>query len=334
MHDRHRDLVYDQHMRTLLWLLVALAAGTGPTFADTAVTTTANLSFHSAFLVNLHHVLFGAAWSQRPDTGTRRLIPPLPAPLTAPLTDAERQDWDAAVAYYAAHLADRDLRTGRDMTAIKLALADERLDAAAVGAELRTILERAAPIYRRHFWPAHDASNRAWIADVSGRLRTVERELIPALERVYARGWFAAPVRVDVVWVGRAFTTLEPTHTVVSGAEPNMTAWTAVEIVLHEAAHELILPTDEALAAALGARRRAHGDLWHVIQFYVTGGALQQVLRARSIDYSPYLYSTGLFDRAWKRYRPLIEQVWPAYIQGEISRAAAIERTVSALPSP
>ena len=321
-------------MRTISCLLLMLAVIAPPALADTPVTTTANLSFHSAFWVNLHHALFGAAWSRRADTSARRLIPALPSPLTAPMTDAEHQAWDAAVIYYQTNLADRDLRTGRDMTAIKRALAGERLDAAAIAPALRTVLDAAAPIYRRYFWPQHDASNRAWIADVTGRLRSVEKPLIPALERVYAREWFPAPVRVDVTWIGRAYTTLQPTHTVVSGAEPNMTGWTAVEIVLHEAAHELILPTDEALAAALGDRRRAHGDLWHVIQFYITGATLQQVLRERSVEYTPYLYSTGLFDRAWKRYRPLIEQVWPAYMGGEIGRAEAIERTVSGLPAP
>jgi hypothetical protein len=62
----------------------------------------------------------------------------------------------------------------------------------------------------------------------------------------------------------------------------------------------LILPTEKMLANTLGDHLREHGVLWHVIQFYVTGAAMRQVLPARGIDYTPYMYSTGLFDRAWK----------------------------------
>jgi hypothetical protein len=316
-----------------LIIVMLLLVGARPVFADQPVVTEANLAFHSAFWVNLHHTLFGAAWDRRPQTSGRRLIPALPQPLSAPLSDDERKTWDAAIGYYEGALASEDLRTGRGMTAIKRALADERLDAPAIAPELRAVLESAAPIYRRYYWAAHDRSNRAWIDDIVGRLRSVERELVPALERAYARPWFSAPVRVDVTWVGRAYTTLQPTHTVMSPAEPNMTGWLGLEIVLHEAAHELIQPTDEALASALGDRRRAHGDLWHAVQFYLSGTVLQQILRQRSIDYSPYLYATGLFDRAWKEYRPLIEQVWSAYLRGDITRDVAIERTVAGLPS-
>lgn len=302
-----------------------------PALADAPVTTAANLAFHNSFWSNLHHTLFGAAWAARADTGGRRLIPALPDPLMAPLSDAERVGWEAAVAYYAAELADRDLRTGRGMTAIKLALADERLDAEAISPEHKAMLERAAPIYRRHFWAAHERSNRAWIDDVVTRLQTLQPEMIARLERLYQRSWFTAPIRVDVVWVGRAYTTLHPTHAVVSPAEPDMTGWTALEIVVHEASHELILPTETAIAAALGDRRAAHGDLWHVVQFFVSGTAIQQLLRERGIDYTPYLYATGLFDRAWKRYRPAIEAHWTPYVRGEITREQAIARTIAEL---
>jgi hypothetical protein len=42
----------------------------------------------------------------------------------------------------------------------------------------------------------------------------------------------------------------------------------------------LILPTEKMLANTLGDHLREHGVLWHVIQFYVTGAAMKQVLRA------------------------------------------------------
>jgi len=299
--------------------------------ANALVTEVEQLRFYSSFWINLHHTLYGAAWDLRPHTGARRPVDPLPARLTAPFTDEERATWEAAIVFYDRDIADRDLRFGRGMADIKLALADGRLDADVIGKELRATLERAAPIYRRHFWPAHDRSNREWIAETSERLRGIARDIVPTLERLYARSWFTSPIRVDIVWVGRAYTTLNPTHATVSTAENVLKNWTSVEIVLHEISHELILGIERELAVAFGDRLGGHDGLWHVVQFYLTGMAVQDVLRRRGVDYSPYLYSTGLFDRAWSNYRKTIEDVWTPYIRGTATRAQAIERTVAAV---
>ena len=325
-------------MRFLVFAVVCLV-GCGPSShvsaqtreATALVTEVEQLRLYSSFWINLHHTLYGAAWDLRPQTGARRPVDPLPARLTAAFTDEERAAWDAAIVFYDRDIADRDLRYGPGMADIKLALADGRLDADVISKELRATLDRAAPIYRRHFWPAHDRSNREWIADTTGRLRGIARDIIPSLERLYARAWFTSPIRVDVVWVGRAYTTLNPTHATVSTADNVLKNWTSVEILLHEISHELILGIERELAVAFGDRLRAHDGLWHVVQFYLTGVAVQDVLRRRGVDYAPYLYSTGLFDRAWSNYRQTIEDVWMPYIRGTATRAQAIERTVAAV---
>jgi hypothetical protein len=48
------------------------------------------------------------------------------------------------------------------------------------------------------------------------------------------------------------------------------------------------------------------------------------------IEYVPYLYSTGLIDRAWPRYQP-IEDHWRPYVEGKITLDEAIARTIAAL---
>jgi hypothetical protein len=153
-------------------------------------------------------------------------------------------------------------------------------------------------------------------------------------ERLYGRQWFTAPVRVDVVWIGRAYTTLNPvTHAVVSPAEvATLAPWTAVEITLHEVAHELILPTERVLEEAFkGKVSPEHNGFWHPAQFYMTGSALKRLLRTRGNDYTPYLYSTGLLDRAWSSYRPILEEHWEPFVRGDTTKAEAIARTVAAL---
>jgi hypothetical protein len=318
-------------MRRISITVLLLLCVAPPSGADEPVVVVANLAFHSAFWPNLHHALYGAAWARRPKTGARRLMPDLPVPLTTTLSSEERAAWDAAVEYYDRNLADRDLLSGMGMERIKAALAAEDLASNAIGTELRTVLESVAPIYRQRFWAAHDRSNRDWIQATVDRLRTVEKEIVSAQERMYGRAWFTAPVRVDIVWVGRAYTSLFPTHATVSPAEGPLTGWTSVEMVLHEVSHELILPTQQELAKAFGDRWKQHGVLWHVVQFYMTGLALERILAARGIEYRKFLDSEGLFDRAWPQYRKPIEESWAPYVRGEISRAEAIARTAAAV---
>src|SRR5687768_3127424 len=79
------------------------------------VVVVAQLEFHSAFWINLHHLLYGAAWERRPDDGRRRNIPDMPAPLPSTLSGEERAAWESAVDYYDRTLASRDLLTGMGM---------------------------------------------------------------------------------------------------------------------------------------------------------------------------------------------------------------------------
>jgi hypothetical protein len=208
------------------------------------------------------------------------------------------------------------------------------LDDSAIDPGIRETLQNAEPIYRRYFWESHDRTNKSWIATTVRDLRTIAPDVVPRLERLYETKWFATPVRVDVVWVGNrqgAYTTVQPPHATISSGDGDQTGWTAVEIVFHELSHELVLPLQDRLAAALGDGARAHGVLWHVVQFYLTGAAVQGALAARGITYEPYLYSSGLFDRAWPQYRKPVEAHWKPYVEGQISLEQAIARTVGAL---
>jgi hypothetical protein len=71
--------------------------------------------------------------------------------------------------------------------------------------------------------------------------------------------------------------------------------------------------------------------LWHVVQFYLTGAAVQQALAAKGIKYTIYLDSSGLFDRAWSQYRKPVETNWEPFVQGKVSRDEAISGMVKML---
>lgn len=312
-----------------LCLAPALTAEAQP--RPTLVAETANVRFHSDPLLNLHHALYAAAWARRPAESGRSLAQPLPAPLDAQMTADERAAWEAAITYYDKQVASRDLLFGDGMVALKMALVAGDLADRAVGSELRAVLDSAMPVYQRHFWPQHDAANRGWTAATVERMQSIAPETIAKLEKLYGVKWLSSPARADVVWVGNrqgAYASLNPPHATVSIKESE---WTAVEMVFHEFSHVLVLPLQKRLTAALGDRIRTHGILWHVIQFYVTGAVVQDVLKARGISYTPYLYSTGLFDRAWSQYRTPVETSWAPYVAGTVTLDAAIGATLKML---
>jgi hypothetical protein len=58
-------------------------------------------------------------------------------------------------------------------------------------------------------------------------------------------------------------------------------------------------------------------DLWHVVLFYIAGEVTRQELAKVGVEYKPYLYAIGLFDRAWPRFRSPVEtSVQPYRRQG------------------
>jgi hypothetical protein len=73
------------------------------------------------------------------------------------------------------------------------------------------------------------------------------------------------------------------------------------------------------------------GTLWHALQFVMTGEVVREALAARKIDFTSYVYRTGLIDRAWSTFRQPLEREWMPYIHGKISLEDAVKRLVSAI---
>jgi len=137
------------------------------------------------------------------------------------------------------------------------------------------------------------------------------------LARLSGTPWFSNSLRVDVVRVGGregAYTSMDPApgHITISSSNAYIQDWMAGEIMFHEASHLLFLPIMDAFTAEMRAQgkdvRRGpieswNVNLWHVALFYMTGEVVRQALASRGIGYEPYLYKTGLFDRAWAHFR-------------------------------
>lgn len=223
------------------------------------------------------------------------------------------------------------------MTAIQRALgdaADILTETPAITADHRSHLLAAAPVYRRYWWPDHDRAIRVWIADVSGKLRELGPRPAQRQAALLESEWLAVRVRAEITFFGRAYTTLrrEVTLTTMAAAAPNYAGWAGAEMMFHEVSHAMTEPMEARIrreAASLG--KQPPDGLWHACLFYITGEVWRSELAARGVQYDPYLYATGLFDRAWKSLRAPIETHLKPYVDGRIDARVAFGGLVEAI---
>ncbi|MGH9141677.1 MAG: hypothetical protein ACRD2I_11135 [Vicinamibacterales bacterium] len=141
---------------------------------------------------------------------------------------------------------------------------------------------------------------------------------------------------MDVVWAGKsqgAYTSINPhPHIVVASADSSYAGWSGTEMLFHESSHALIQYVRQAVDSALHAANKEPRDVWHVVLFYVAGEVTRQQLAKNGIEYRPYLYATGLFDRAWPTLREPIERTVRPFVDGQITLDHMAAELAAALP--
>jgi hypothetical protein len=301
---------------------------------------------HSGFWINLHHTLYQQA-RQRRDA---KVIPSV-APSTTRRTKTEQLAWDAAVSYYLANYADKDLLFNTEMILLKNQLGDfegcdelsgakQKACDAGLPAKLTQLLEAAAPPYRAHEWPDHDRANRKWIAAVAPLVREKSLGLAERLADIFQTRWPQEKIRVDVSAYANsqgAYTTLDPLRVVISSTDPRNQGSAALEILFHEASHGIAEPVQQAIIRECRQRDKAiPRDLWHALLFYTTGEVIKPVLSGQTIgapdpEYTPYAIRERLYQRDWDDYLKLLTRFWQPYLDGRATFDDAIARMVSAL---
>jgi hypothetical protein len=239
-------------------------------------------SFHSNAWLNLHHIL----WSKGEG-----------APLPADMPEAERTAWAAGIELYAPY-SRRNLIFDDELLRIKEALrtAEGRtsLDGLAIDGGVRTTLERLMPIYRKHWWPAHDRTNREWIAAA----RPLVDRHGAALNQVIARAYDVTmpdnPVWVDVSVRAHPLGAYEAgpvTHVMISSVDPSYRGYAALEMLFHERSHAWGgVPARAIFSAAQEQGVSVPPQLAHAVLFYTAGELTARELKSHGIDYTHYAH--------------------------------------------
>jgi hypothetical protein len=316
----------------------------------------ARFEFHSSFWLNLHLRLYEEARRRDGLAVTLGGGAATPAPPIAPPSNpAERKQWDAAVNYYAATLAHRDLLFDNTLPAItdKLALLEDCPDlsdragphcVSGLQPELLAALEAAAPVYHSREWPEQDRHNRLWVANVAPLVRDLSPTLSKKISRVYESDWPSAPIRVDVAgYAGPlgAYTTLDPARITVSSEDPRNDELPGLEVLFHEASHLLAGKVQEQIARECNQQKKPiPRDLWHALIFYTTGVLVQQALESTGPPisggggvpaYIPYAQRNALYEPDWQSYEKLLRAYWQPYLDGKVDFQRAITTLVDGL---
>ncbi len=270
--------------------------------------------FQSGFWVNLHQFLFQQA------SKSDRVAS------TAP-------EWQAAVEYYKNAVVPKG-EMSLELTDVnyRLSEADSATGLpAGLDPSLAAALVKAAPVYRREWWPEHNRRNLAWIDAVRPLLARYGDRIRKDMVTVYHAEWPAEPVRTDIAVYGGQFgaytaTTPKP-HITMSSVDPGYQGEASLEMLFHEISHAL----DEKLSTALEAELAARGMLFrrrgfdHAIIFYTAG----EVTRRYLPNYETYAVRNGIWEKGWPGAVPVLEKDWKPYLDGRIDWEAAVKAIVA-----
>ena len=291
--------------------------------------------FHTDdFWLNLHHFLYvlGRHENESPDR-TRRATVDAPADATrglATLTPEEQGVWKEAVTFYARGLSRQEVAFAEPLVELGAALAraaaSVTLNPTGIEPSVFATLQRAAPFYRKAWWPAHLRASRTQEAELQ---RLVDRHgaaVVAFLTRAYGFPWNPGgyPVHISAYsnWAG-AFSTSRQVL-VMSSLHPGNAGELGLEIVFHEAMHQW------EMYQVLQAEAKRQGttlpnQLPHALIFYTAGEAIRSVV--------PGHVPSAVVERLWDpkglgAFSDALETVWKPYLDGKGTRDEAISELI------
>ena len=254
----------------------------------------------------------------------------------ASLSGEDLSKWNRAVETYRVFLGKRSPIFDRELISMNAALSatsSAKLPPSIPGAAAAA-LEAAMPLYRAAQWEEDDRANRFWVAVAEPLLASAAEELAAAHAKAYGVP-FPKDILVDVspfAWEFGAYTVGEgeSAHVVVTSTGPGYQGFAALEMLMHEPSHAIVDAVTGAVGADLTRASRETGvkpyaNLWHAILFYTSGELMRRALARRGVrNYQPVIL--GMYERGYRGFRQALETHWQSYLDGNISREAAIRQ--------
>ena len=290
------------------------------------------------FWLNLHHFLYVLGRAEaRTNDSTRDAVAGAPPEAERGLKNLaadEQRVWAESVTAYAKGLSLKDAVREAPMPAVTAAMADAgdalTLAGVPIDAATREVLERAGPIYRKTWWPAHHAANLAWRESINALVGSYGQSILGFITTTYGMQWPADgyPVHTSgYSGFGGAYSSVRGVLVISSLADATQRL-NGLETIFHEGMHQW----DNQVYAALGAQARTINvrvpvDLPHALIWITASEAVRRVERAHVplVDALGIwkLYSSGAPGPMIRLKAPL-EDAWKPYLDGRGTRDEAL----------
>jgi hypothetical protein len=243
------------------------------------------------------------------------------------LSDTERRIWREAVTTYAGGLSKLDTVFDRPLydvaNAVRRASADRPAATLQIDVSVAEALDRAAPIYRKVWWPQHREANRRWLAAMQDPLKRYGPQMLAYVTRVYQEPWMNGGFPVNISgwsnWAG-AYSTYD-SLLVVASLSPGNEGLYGFEITFHEAMHQWDEEIDARLLKLARANKLKFNDLLsHAMIFYTTGEAMKTVVPS----HVPYAVNAGIWKGRMGVFKPALDAHWKPYLDGKTSLDEAL----------
>ena len=318
---RRGFVIYIDMVKPLLVAVVLVTQTAGPIFRFET----------DGFWLNLHHFLYvlGRVEAKMPDI-KREAVAGAPADeaqgLKA-LNESERQAWRQAVTAYANGLSKLDATFDRPMydvtNAVRRASPDRDAASMQIDVAVAEALDRAAPIYRKGWWPRHRDANRKWLQSMQEPLKKYGPQLLTYVTRVYQEPWMAGGFPVNISgWTGwsGAYSTYD-SLLVIATLNPGNQGLHGFEIMFHEAMHQWDEEIDARLLKIARANKLKFNDLLsHAMIFYTTGEAMKTVVPS----HVPYAEIAGIWKGRMGAFKPALDAHWKPYLEGKTTLDEAL----------
>jgi hypothetical protein len=292
--------------------------------------------FHSdEFWLNLHHFLYvlGRAENKTRDSSRSAVVnaPKDQEQGLAKLSEADRAIWREAVSFYAKDLSEKDAVFDEPLPSLTNALAQvagvKSLEKTNVDPAIAAALERAAPIYRKSWWPAHHTANVQWQRMIQKLVDQHGAAILGFITKAYQLNWNPAGFHVHLSgytnWAGAYSTTGE--LLVLSSLAEDIKGNYGLETIFHEGMHQWDKQVFEALRnEARKQNKLVPNGLSHAMIFFTAGEAVRHIYP----DHVPYAEKFGVWQRGIAAFKTPLEEIWKPYLDGRGTRDEALAELV------
>jgi hypothetical protein len=299
--------------------------------------------FHVGLWANLHQVLIHESLLPKPGfEGPKSLAHRSVAPITE-LSSSEVGPWRDALAYYDRRFTTRNTFTDEFIDAVRGLTASANEPSLplslSLAADWKVLLGNAAPVYRAHFWPAHERADRAYVDAIRPLVVEHGAWFVKRLVALYETPWPSAPVDVEVTPAVPPFgasTIGEPPYTgthapliIVSSLDSGYAGESGLEMIFHEGSHLLV----DRVQALLDASAKRQGrtlpwKLWHFVLFYTAGHVARERLGPSYIPYAERPENTVFHGDTLPILRVLV-RAWQPYLDGSTTLDSAVDAVVA-----